>query len=759
MRRTDGAAGPEKRTRVPAAAAACVLLAVSTGAAAPAAPAAERWFVSTRGNDGWSGRLAAPDGRGDGPFETLERARDEIRRRKRLGTLAGPVMVSVRAGVYRLDGPLVLTAADSGEEGAPAVWRGYGNERPVISGGRAVTGWTPRGNGVLSADLSAQGRTFGAITQLFFNRERQIPARYPNVDPENPAAGGWATVDGTPVDRIRNRAGDSRSRFTVRLGDTREWARPADGEVVIFPRFNWINDIVRIRSYDRETRTIVLAGDCSYAVRPGDRYCVQGLPEELDAPGEWCLDRAANRLLFRPPSPPEDGSVEAPVLKTLVELNGASHVLLRGFDLECCEGTAVVLNGATDCRVAGCAIRNAGGFDGSGVEIRGGSRCGVVGCDIGWVGRDGIRMAGGDRRTLTGCGHFAENNVIHHTGCAYKQGTGIELRGVGCRASRNLIHDTPRMGILFGGNNLVIEGNEIRHVCLETEDAGAVCTDGRDWISSRGSAVRGNYIHDAVGFAFRDGRWTGNAFAFGIYLDDTAGGVDVTDNAVIRCSRACLRVHNGRDNRIEGNLFALGGEAQVEFAGWTEGSRMWRDFLPRMSAGWESVEGEPAWAGMRGMRTRPGDAALPDGRTLSGNRMLGNILYAGNATALVYRFSNVPFERNDIDSNWVWNAGLAPPAGRAWREDGRFVSLRPPEPVRPFRDPGFDANGTAADPGFVSPAKDDWRLQSGSPALRLGFRSFSFGEIGPYADSLRASWPVVEAPGARERKTPRSGKH
>ena len=51
-------------------------------------------------------------------------------------------------------------------------------------------------------------------------------------------------------------------------------------------------------------------------------------------------------------------------------------------------------------------------------------------------------------------------------------------------ASHNLIHDGPRFGVAFSGNNLVIEYNEIRDVCLETEDTGAIYTGGRDWISS-----------------------------------------------------------------------------------------------------------------------------------------------------------------------------------------------------------------------------------------------------------------------------------
>ena len=40
-------------------------------------------YVAPNGNDTWSGRLAAPDAAGtDGPFATLERARDEVRARR-----------------------------------------------------------------------------------------------------------------------------------------------------------------------------------------------------------------------------------------------------------------------------------------------------------------------------------------------------------------------------------------------------------------------------------------------------------------------------------------------------------------------------------------------------------------------------------------------------------------------------------------------------------------------------------------------------
>ncbi len=62
-----------------------------------------------------------------------------------------------------------------------------------------------------------------------------------------------------------------------------------------------------------------LAGDASYAIRPGDRYYVQNLLEELDAPGEWYLDRRTETLYFWPPAPLAGKLLYAPTLRTLIE--------------------------------------------------------------------------------------------------------------------------------------------------------------------------------------------------------------------------------------------------------------------------------------------------------------------------------------------------------------------------------------------------------------------------------------------------------
>lgn len=63
---------------------------------------------------------------------------------------------------------------------------------------------------------------------------------------------------------------------------------------------------------------------------------------------------------------------------------------------------------------------------------------------------------------------------------------------------------------------------------------------------------------------------------------------------------------------------------------------------------------------------------------------------------------------------------------------------------------GADTHSVVADPLFADAAHGDFTLRPDSPALKLGFEPIPFREIGLYRDEARATWPVVEAEGARE---------
>ena len=149
---------------------------------------AAEFYVAPDGNDANTGTEAKP-------FATLERARDALRQLRAVGKLDGPATVRLRGGAYALAQTLKLEAKDSGSAEAPVVFRAYGDEKPVLIGGKVVTDFVPGEGQILKADLAAQGLKDASFKQVFMGDQRMGLARYPNFDPQNPITGGWAYVD------------------------------------------------------------------------------------------------------------------------------------------------------------------------------------------------------------------------------------------------------------------------------------------------------------------------------------------------------------------------------------------------------------------------------------------------------------------------------------------------------------------------------------------------------------------------------------
>jgi hypothetical protein len=711
-------------------------------------------YVSPAGNDAWGGKLPAPnDGKTDGPFATLERARDAVRAMKKAGPLpAGGVSVQLRAGTYELKATFGLSAEDAGREGAPVVYQAYPGEKVVLTGGRSISGFVPYKGKILKADVAKQGFEGIRFLQLLFNGQRQILARYPNFDPKNPHGGGFAYVDGQPLNMYKPLPGGENVRtIQCKKKDIRRWAHPEVGEVIIFPRYNWNNVSARIASADPETGVITLAKNIadpnhpqSRSIRPLDRFYVRNLLEELDSPGEWFLDTKTATLYFWPPAPLAGATVRAPVLDKLITIGrNANYIQFRHFVIEGCDGTAIDIRDADHCLVAGNTIHDTGGklAWSAAVIIRGGKNCGVVGNDLYRICNDGIRLYSSkeDRDMLTTTGHYADNNYLHHIGELNGHGCGISLSGIGLRVSHNLIHDTTRCGIFGGGNNCVVEYNHIRHVNLETEDTGGYYVGGNWHI--RGHIIRYNYVHDVLGYGRMGDTWTSPHFAWGIYLDDDHSGAHVYGNIVARTTLGGSHIHAGRDNVLENNIFIDHTKYQMQYSG--HGKDHW--VLPRHRKEFLAAMAKPAY-----QKAYPElvNADMDTIWQMTGNVFRRNIIAYTNPKALLYQCGTRDgnrFADNTSDYNLVWHAGLPITVGQHGMKDtpSRLTWEQ-------WQEKGFDTHSIAADPLFVDAAHGDYRLKPNSPAFKLGFKPIPVDKIGPYASPLRASWPIVEAPGVRE---------
>ena len=613
--------------------------------------------VSPEGNDGWNGREARIKAETqEGPFKTLARARAEIRQYKQAGPLKEAVTVWIHDGSYELSQPLDLEAQDSGTEDFPVTWRAAKDARPLLLGSVKVSEWQPHKGSIVKAELSKLLPKGFLPKQLLSNGERQIMARYPNYDAQNALYGGWAFVQPIPDGKADGHKW--KGELYVAAKDMRTWEHPEDAEINIFAFYGWWNWIMPLKGYDQAAGKLALAKDCGYDLHPYNRYFVQGAMEELDAPGEWFYDRRTGWLYYWPVGEMNKSEVRVPTLDSFFRLKqGTKHITVRGLSFQGCVSTALVMENTEKCSVEACTVTHCGGFNGAGISMHGGRDNRVFGCDISYTGSTGVGVGGGDRITLTAANNVVENCHIHHVGVIQKNGAGVGLGGVGNRVVHNLIHDCPRMAVQFGGNNLVIEYNHMHHTVMETQDGGAIYTGGRDWISSRGSVIRHNFIHDTMGVGQESDGLRHPFFTWGIYMDDNTGGVDIIGNIVARSARASLHLHNGRDCIVENNIFVDGGQKQLEYDGWAPHHHYIKDHMDTMVKGWESVKDQPAWKGMRGMELDPRDAFFPDKTMMSGNVIQRNIVLWHDPSLRYVDLHDCLPAHNTSDYNLLWNGG------------------------------------------------------------------------------------------------------
>ena len=651
---------------------------------APGVPIQEKgltFYIAPNGNNTWSGSLKSPNSsKTDGPFASLAAAQKAIRNLKARGRFTQPVTVYLRGGLYVLDTPLVFTPDDSGTKQNPITLAAYPNEIPVISGGRSISGLTPKEGNIWAAEVPQSKEGRWVFHQLFINGERRQRARTPNT--------GFANM-------IGEISTEPQARFQYKNGDIRkDWADRGDVEVVGLAK--WIEFRLPIAAVDEQTQKVVLAGKVPEHTREKDgRYWVENLREGLDQPGEWFLDRRTGLLSYIPLPNEKPGSVEAvaPFLQQLIRLEGrpeegkyVEYLHFQGLtfrytdwslppkgytDMQAAYDIPAAFHavGALSCTVAQCRFNHLGNYA---IEFgRGCKENRIIGNEMFDLGAGGVKIGEGPIRKNEAeqtAGNLISDNHIHDIGIVYPAAVGVWIGQSGNNTvAHNHIHNTYYTGISVGwtwgygetnAHHNRIEFNHVHDIGRGLlSDMGGIYTLG----VQPGTVIRNNLFHDINSYDY--GGW-------GIYTDEGSTNILIENNVVYRTKSSGFHQHYGRENIIRNNIFAFGKEHQLMR------SRM----EPHLSFTFEH-----------------------------------NIVFWNEGDLLGSSWTDDQYK---MDYNVYWDTRKTPIRFAKWSWEEWLKR-------------GQDVHSLIVDPLFLKPDQFDFTLRRNSPALKMGFKPIDLRGVGP----------------------------
>jgi hypothetical protein len=704
---------------------------------------AKEIFVSPSGND-------LGEGTQESPFATFSRALTEVKK------FAGTETVNVwfNEGNYYLDQTMVLGSEHSGTSKNPVIFSALPGAKVTIKGSKRLENldWREYKDGIWVTTVP-EGLTFD---QLFINNDRQVRARFPNYDYENPLRGGkgYQQVTGGTDHRY-----DSWFSYDPQHFSTNIWNNPETGIVHAYQSHNWGNMQYRIKEVDREENKVHL-GEGGWQLQrihgiggkenKASWFFIENIFEELDMPNEWFLDTKAN-LLYYYPSPGlmlTEATFEVPVLKDLIQLKGSKEspvqqIQLKGFhfthstftfmeryepvargDWAIHRGGAVFMEGAENCLVADCSFEYIGG---NGVFMSNYNRNNTVqACKFVHTGESAVCFVGSpsavrfyqtwDDSEIHGkdwnkmrehmdmepgpktpdypknCS--VENSIMHDFGDVGKQVAGVYISmSHKIKASHNTIYNCPRAGICI--NDGTWGGHIIEHNDI--------------W-----ETVRETGEHGPFNSWGRERQWKGSRGTDEHFIKELTK-LDAIDPVILRNNR----IANYRKSISAGNwtIDLDDGSSYFEiYNNLNLGSTIkLRDGMARKVYNNITVSSVPL--GWHVWPKESEDEIYQNIFVIS-----GAVPGKENPTDNFIRPVALPTETkwsNHYDSNLYWN--INQPDDFLMTENKNWEA---------WQKEGYDLNSVVADPSFVDPIKGNYQVSEKSPALKLGFKNFPMDEFG-----------------------------
>ena len=570
-------------------------------------------YVATTGNDNTG------DGTISKPYLTLTKAKTIANTQKASST--NGVTIWFRGGTYSIPTTVSFTSSDAGTAAKPIIYRAYTNENVIFAGAKSVTpskwvaytGSTSRLNPAVSAsqiqectlanlgmsvtgimpdminDVNNGYYQYTNLPGVYWNGVRQDLARFPNNYPnymevKTVVTGGNATTAG--VFQYKTATSELYDANMNKIsGREAVWASALSHGVYFkgYWRCSWQITTLKATAIDLVAKTITLAPGVTlgnkYKLPAGnghEPYYVVNLLEEIDQPGEWCIDALDGKMYIYAPTAITTSNLSISDNKNpMFSMNSANYIQFIGIELMNNLGNAFNLTNCNNVQISGCMIHD---IEYDAVVINGGSNCGVLSSNLYDLGATGI-LVGAAGSAASPSNHFVTNCHIYNFGYLnniYAASINLAYKNIalfGAKADHNLIHDCPHAGVLHGGSNNLFEYNDVFHTSKCSDDMGAFyCfTDSN---ANGGNTLRYNLMHNSLQgdgvyfdhFGLNDKAYSNVAYQLNRgYIFRVHWNQDVDNNIAYKCKSGFL-LAMGFPGANATNNVALGNATQYSLS-------------------------------------------------------------------------------------------------------------------------------------------------------------------------------------------------
>ncbi len=603
--------------------------------------------------------------------------------------------------------PLILTEEDGGTPAATVTYEARKGEKPVFYAGLALEGFTKVNDKLWKLQIPEVIRYNWYFEQLYVNGKRATRAKFPNEGFFKPRYVTETRLK-SDTDHSYDLYGDKRFHIFAlqQIALFPEQAAllyklpPQQLQDAVFTFYHkWDNTRKKISWLSMKNTSVYMVGRGMQAwnrMNEETLFTIENVQSALDAPGEWFLEKKTGTLYYIPREGEKLSGLKcfAPAGEQFIIIRGTENKIvqnLRFINISFYGGgytmpnegndpvqaaafieATIMADYAKNIEIINCEIAHTGT---NAIWFR--KHCAdskIEHCYLHDLGAGGVKLGEikptGTAQDITH--HITiDNNILHSGGYVFPCAVGVVIFTASDNTvTHNDIADFQYTGVSVGW----VWGYTPSYTKRNTIDFNHIHHLGWGVLSDMGGVYT---------LGLSEGTTVSNnvihhiyAYTYGgwgLYTDEGSTGISMENNLVYACKSSAFHQHFGKGNIIRNNIFAMQIRAQLE-------------------------------------ATRTEDHI--------GFSFTNNIIYYNRGNLAGINWDKVNFLS---DYNCYWDTR------------GRDIQVKNIS-FEDWQKTGKDIHSIIADPGFIDPSRNDFRLKDMSVASRINFKPFDYSKAGVYGD-------------------------